>query len=140
MSLYKPASSAPLDALKKPVLLSNAPSSESHQLATPLQPTVVPMVAIQQENKIIESLALLNNHKEHERADPVLQSSMPADMDKVSVENGNGEALLKKTLPETGATTTSAVPASSREFCMNLNFNLAAAAAVFSAAPIAISG
>lgn len=68
------------------------------------------------ENKIIEDLALLNNHKEHEIADPILQSSS------TNVHN-------------------SAVPvdSSSSEFTMNLNFKLASAAAAFASAPVVVT-
>jgi hypothetical protein len=122
-------------------------------------------------NKIIESLALLNNHKEHERADPVLQSSIPlknitlssasassvTTLSSINVENAT--LLPKQRIEEvsskpsfdsistnhhesvkTASSSHIDVPASSRDFCMDINFNLAAAAAVFAAAPVVISG
>jgi hypothetical protein len=140
------------DALKK------LPETNATNIISNFQPQTVnnPQVTSQVDNKIIESLALLNNHKEHERADPVLQSSMTKTTSistNAFTQQKSEEELIKKHLlvehanvsekkisePLVSNNMNASVPASSREFCMDLNFNLAAAAAVFAQAPIVIS-
>ena len=104
-----------------------------------------------ESNKIIENLAMLNR-KEHEKADPVLSASNQA---KTQTEAGAAPNMSKPAVASTTTATTTInavkeikqnessnnsmnVPSSSREFCLNLNFNLAAAAAGLAAAPLAI--
>jgi hypothetical protein len=101
-----------------------------------------------ESNKIIENLAMLNR-KEHEKADPVLSASNQA---KTQTEAGAASSMSKPAVATTTAVSavqkeiklnessnnSMNVPSSSREFCLNLNFNLAAAAAGLAAAPLAI--
>jgi len=164
-SLSSSSSTMTVESLKKTTF--NCPEGTIVSSSSKFQTT-------ESSNKIIESLALLNNHKEHERADPVLQSSIPplkpmnpssslssnltlsttnvaqqqAPQYATTLKQGveTSEILAEPSLSslhnkhESAANIDHSVPASSREFCMNLNFNLAAAAAVFAAAPLAISG
>ena len=151
------SSTTTVDSLKKTTV--NCPEGTIVNSSLKMQ-TPVESIVNESTNKIIESLALLNNHKEHERADPVLQSSIPSSSLPISlnlasssidmshkkvaeVESSDIPIESKLTsLRKTDLTTNidHSVPSSSREFCMDLNFNLAAAAAVFAAAPLAISG
>jgi len=103
-------------------------------------------------NNLIESLASLN-HKESDKIDPILSSASK----KVAAPTPLAVSSSEKkddceNKPHTGVSSASSnesnnsiqnshvdhVPASSREFCMDLNFNLAAAAAATAAGPVVV--
>ena len=110
-------------------------------------------------NKILENLASLN-HKECEKHDPILsasgstatsstsshslqkspQSSKPSVLASACVARSPSKSV--SSMPSCEQTNNSMkvhhVPSSSREFCMNLNFNLASAAAATAGGPIAV--
>jgi trimeric autotransporter adhesin len=103
--------------------------------------------------KIIESLASLN-HKEHEKADPILSALVETvkineSPSKIAVGSGSSHQVSSSSLQSSTLVNASnnqssftvpniTVPSTSQEFCMNLNFNLAAAAATTAGAPVAV--
>lgn len=108
-------------------------------------------------NNLIESLASLN-HKESDKIDPILSSaskkiSAPSPLavaasltteNKSDQENKPSTVVVSSSSSSSDAKQSSQsshvdhVPASSREFCMDLNFNLAAAAAATAAGPVVV--
>lgn len=92
------------------------------------------------DDKVIESLAMLN-HKEHEKADPILSASTKTVQTSTSVNSlseTNKPTELKNSPVKSTSTNSMSVPASSQEFCMSLNLNLAAAAAANASGPIVV--
>lgn len=94
-------------------------------------------------NNLIESLACLNR-KESDKIDPILSQLVNSKTinDKTEVKTATSAAendVLKTTLSNEASTKVDHVPASSHEFCMDLNFNLAAAAAATAAGPVVVS-
>lgn len=105
--------------------------------------------------KIIENLASLTR-KDSEEHDPILTSATPSNSSKKTDLKSKGDKNEKKSnkhktkspsksvssLSQLSKTETATkvdnVPASSREFCMNLNFNLASAAAATAGGPVVV--
>jgi len=100
--------------------------------------------------KLIEDLASLN-HKDSEKHDPILSGISPNKKDDLKNKKIKSEKKASKpksskspaktsTLPtkKTDQTKVDQIPASSREFCMNLNFNLASAAAATAGGPVVV--
>lgn len=100
--------------------------------------------------KLIEDLASLN-HKDSEKHDPILSGISPAK--KEDAKNKKNKSEKKTTKPKSSkspaktsslpskkndSTKVDQIPASSREFCMNLNFNLASAAAATAGGPVVV--
>lgn len=101
-------------------------------------------------NNLIESLASLN-HKESDKIDPILSSASKkvaappvssSSEKKPDSENKPLNVVSSVSSNEVKSSSQNShvdhVPASSREFCMDLNFNLAAAAAATAAGPVVV--
>lgn len=116
---------------------SSSPNPESNpfKLLTPNVPTSTTVAsADNQDNRstqIIENLALLS-HNEHEKADPILTSSSKSPINNASSEINKIDKCIMHLSPSK-STSSMNVPASSQEFCMDLNLNIAASAAVVNA-------
>lgn len=86
----------------------------------------------QSKPNLIESLASLN-HKESDKIDPILTGA-----NKTEKKSSETDKKTEKHESNKSETKVDHVPASSQEFCMNLNFNLAAAAAATAAGPVVV--
>lgn len=118
---------------------ANLPKSPSHEikLVSTLSPngsTIQDAVSVfnaeqsKLSNSVIEKLAQLN-HRDHEKEDPILNSSAKITP---GITPSNSQIINEQT------TSSMTVPASSQEFCMNLNLNLAAVAANNSNSPVVV--